>query len=100
MEPIRDTIKTLLEDWQEQKKGLVSGEPQGLLKKVFSVKELKHLRFVSLKRGALSIRVDSSGWLYQLNLQKEQLLEKIAKEAPEIKSLRFSVGNVAPEQRR
>ena len=43
-------------------------------------KELfQHTRPASLRRGTLLVNVDDSAWFYQVNLQKEKLLQVLQK---------------------
>jgi len=94
MEPIKDTIETVIKDLQDKRQKPSSDSPAGLLKNTFSNKELKHLQFSAIKKGILNIKVDSSAWLYYLNLKKKSLLTKCAEKSPEIKDIRFSIGDI------
>lgn len=92
MEAIRDTIKNVMQEWKGRKGS--PHNPEALLKKVFTVREMKHIRFHYLRKGTLGIKVESSSWLYHLSLKKQDLLEKMRLRSPEIKDLRFSIGEV------
>ncbi len=92
MEAIRDTIKNVMQEWRSKKSSPYN--PEALLKKVFTVRELKHVRFHYLRKGVLGVKVESSSWLYHLSLKKQGLLEKARLRLPEIKELRFSIGEV------
>lgn len=94
MELIKDTIKNVMEEWQTKKKRSSKDGPQALLKKIFNKKELGHIKFNYFKRGALSINVDSSAWLYHFSLKKESLLEKVRKRTAVIKDIRFFIGEI------
>lgn len=94
MEPIKDTIETLIKDLQDKRQKPSGDSPAGLLKKAFSHKELKHLQFSTIKKGILNIKVDSSAWLYYLNLKKKSLLAKFAEKSSQIKDIRFSIGDI------
>jgi len=78
----------------EKKSGISADEPQEWLKKVLTKKELGHIKFNYFRKGLLSLNVDSSSWLYSLNLQKESLLEKLKKCSSEIKEIRLRIGEV------
>lgn len=45
--------------------------------KTVDKKILTHTKLKSLKKDKLVIGVDSSGWLYQLNLEKEKISKKL-----------------------
>ena len=100
METIKDTVHSLMQGLKAG--GVVSGEAkiEGLLKKLLTKKELKHIKLNYFKKGRLGIKVDSSGWLYQLSLQKEGLLEALRKESAEISDIRFSIGEINGQRKR
>jgi predicted nucleic acid-binding Zn ribbon protein len=56
-----------------------------------------HSRPVSIKKGVLTIEVDSSPWLYELSLRKTALLKSIKTELAEhkIKLIRFRMGDAS-----
>ena len=94
MEQIKDTIASVIGNLVAKKQGEVGGGPEGLLKKALTKKELGHIKFNYFKKGVININVDSSSWLYSLNLKKEELLEKLGKESSKIKDIRFRIGEV------
>ena len=55
-----------------------------------------HARPVIIKQQVLTVEVDSSAWLYALNLKKRKILEDIKKAVGEekIKDIRFKIGEV------
>lgn len=91
---IKDTIAGVMQALAAKKKASLKNGPQGLLKKVFSKKELEHIRLNYFKNGVLSLSADSASWLYAFNLKKENLLKKLRKESPAaIKEVRFYLGD-------
>ena len=94
MEAIKETIGNLLRGLEDKKRGISACDPQGLLKKALTKKELQHIKFNYFKRGILGVSVDSSAWLYKLSLQKEDLLHKLSGDLPAIKDIRFWVGEI------
>lgn len=93
MEAIKETVKGLMQKWKSQKKLSIQDEPFIALKKALKKKEREHIRFNYFRNGILGIGVDSSAWLYALNLQKEALLNKSRlKSDVVIKEIRFSLG--------
>lgn len=90
MESIKDIITDVLQGLKTKRR--TQDEPESLLKRVLPKKELGHVKFRYLRKGVLGITVDSSSWLYQLNLQKPQLLAKLGKRSPTIKEIRFYMG--------
>lgn len=92
MEAIKDTLNDLMQGLKVRRQKSIQADPEGLLKKLLTKKELTHIKIGSLRRGTLRVNVDSSSWLYRLSLEKENLLEKISKEYPAIKEIRFFLG--------
>ena len=94
MEPIKQALDELFKDLQARKEKAAELNPDFLVKKVFSRKELEHCRAGYFKNGILQIKVDSSTWLYYFNLHKKEALEKISGQNPQIKDLKFSLGEI------
>jgi hypothetical protein len=92
MEKIKDVVADVLKGWKEKKHA--QDEPELLLPKILSKRELRHVKFRYLRKGVLGITVDSSSWLYQFNLQKPGLLAKIGKKSKAIKEIRFYIGEI------
>ena len=57
-------------------------------------KEKKHSCLTEFMNGNLVIDVDSSAWLFQMNLKKNFFLKKIRDEIPDIKDIVFKIGKV------
>lgn len=55
-----------------------------------------HTLPVSLKKGTLSINVDSSAWLYELTLKRREILKKLDSKIKgnKIRLIRFRIGEV------
>jgi len=56
-----------------------------------------HSRPVGIKKGVLTIEVDSSTWLYTLNLQKAGIMKDIKRslEKYKIRDIRFRMGDIS-----
>ncbi len=94
MQAIKDTVASVMQNLAQKKSANAGNEPQEILRKVLTKKELGHIRFNYLKKGVLSLNVDSSSWLYSLSLKKEALLAKLGKKSKGIKDIRFRIGEV------
>jgi len=94
MEVIKDTVIRVMQGLQVGKTGACGGDLRNLLKKALTKKELAHIKFNYFRKGTLSLRVDSSSWLYSLNLKKEGLLAKLSKKSREIKDIRLCIGEI------
>ncbi len=93
MEAIKEIVTGLMRGLK--KKGPGGADPALILQKVLPKKELGHVKVKYLRRGILGIAVDSSVRLYQLNLQKPQLLIKLGKKSSQIKDIRLFLGESA-----
>jgi len=62
--------------------------------KVSGKKAQEHSRPISLRRKVLTIEVDSSTWIFALNIKKGQLVKNIQKELgkEKIQNIRFRIG--------
>jgi len=92
MQTIKDIIPDVIRGLETKKRA--KEEPELLLKRVLAKKEQGHIKFRYLRKGILGITVDSSSWLYQLNLQKPGLLAKLGKRSKVIKDIRFYIGEI------
>lgn len=92
MEAIKATLESVMRVLETKKKALPGEDPQALLEQALSKKELGHIKFNYLKKGILSISVDSSAWLYHLSLKKENLLLKLSKKTTGLRDIRFRLG--------
>jgi hypothetical protein len=95
METIKNTIMQFMQELECKKTGAAKDNPEVLLKKFLSTKELKHIKIKYFRKGTLGITVDSSTWLYYLNLQKERLLADLRNESTAIKEIRFRIGELS-----
>lgn len=95
MEQIKNTIAEVIKNLQEcRKKGTPENDPEALLKKNLSKRELVHIKFNYYRKGTLGIKVDSSSWLYYLSLQKEQLSDKLRRKLTGLKHIHFCLGDI------
>jgi hypothetical protein len=92
METIKQTIVSVMQRIKPKKCGSGGIDPQALLKKALTKKELQHIKVNYLKQGVLCLSVDSSAWLYNFNLKKEDLLANLNKKPAGIKEVRFFIG--------
>lgn len=88
MEHIRETLQGVFQELGQKKRP----EEEDILagfSKVLAAKERRHVKYRSLKAGILTVNVDSSAWLYQLNLKKSDFIKALR-----IKDIRFRIGEV------
>jgi len=63
-------------------------------KSVAGEKALRHTRVVGYREGNLIVHVDSSAWLFQMNLQKRKLSAQIKKEITDLKNICFRISTI------
>ena len=92
----------------EQIKGIISqvisnissGKPevrnkiQRLWQNIAEPKAIQHTAVVGLQKGELVIYVDSPAWLFQMNLKKRKLFERLKVEFPKLSNIRFKIGKI------
>ena len=64
--------------------------------KVVGEKASGHTLPVSFKRAGLVVNVDCSAWLYELTLEKQDILKKLEEylKGKKIKDIRFRIGEI------
>jgi hypothetical protein len=92
METIKATLQSVMQALEEKKKQAVKENPEALLQKAFSKKEKAHIKFNYFRGGTLSIKVDSSVWLYHFSLKKDELLTRLRKKSNRIDKIHFCLG--------
>lgn len=88
MEHIRNTLQGIIRDI-EKKQCLKRNDVFRLFRKNLTNRERRHAKCSTLHRGILTVNVDSSVWLYQLSLKKEEFLKKLS-----LTDIRFRIGEV------
>jgi hypothetical protein len=94
MDDIKSTIAQVLKDLETRKDRAAVSDPQQHFAKVFTKKELQHVALAYFRKGILAVTVDSSTWLYHLNLRKAQLLRQLTELSGEVKDIRFVIGEI------
>lgn len=61
---------------------------------VLEKKELQHTKLVGMRDGTVSVLVDTPAWLYQMNIKKTKILDRLQNEIPDIKNIRYRIGKV------
>jgi len=94
MEQIKDTIAQVMQGLQKKKTHPAKDDPGDLLKKVLTKRELEHIKFHYFRKGVLGLYVDSSSWLYNFNLKKENILRELNQRSRAIKDIRLRIGDL------
>ena len=48
-----------------------------MLEEILQDQELEHIKMVGYKEGQVLFHVDSPAWLYQMNIKKNKLIERL-----------------------
>ena len=88
MEHIKQTLQVVIKDI-EQQQCQETKDIFKLFREGLASRERRHVKCSALKKGVLTVKVDSSAWLYQLSLKKEEFLNKLG-----LKDIRFRIGEV------
>jgi hypothetical protein len=94
MELLKNTLNEVMRQLDAKKAVFQDTGPQQWLKKALTKKELGHIRVKYFSKGVLGVNVDSSAWLYILSLKKEELVQAIKKDNPELKNINFRIGEL------
>lgn len=94
MDRLKDAVENVIRQLSEGKSQGLDAQPQEWLKKALTKRELGHIKFHYFRNGVLGLRVDSSVWKYNFSLHRDKLLLKIHQHAPQVRDLRFSVGDI------
>ena len=95
MELLKNTIDEVMRSLESKKTDSSGAGPQEWLKKALTKKELGHIKVKYFSKGVLGLSVDSSAWLYILNLKKEELLNRLKKESPGLKNINLRIGEIS-----
>jgi hypothetical protein len=95
MEAIKDIIPGVIGGWQTRdKSSAVSGNPEAVLKKNLTKGQASHIKFQYFRKGILGLCVDSPGWLYKINLEKEALFSRVSKDLVGLKEIKLRLGEI------
>lgn len=93
MDAIKDIIPQVIEQLS-QRKPEDQNKIQRIWRNVIDAKMAQHCLLANFFDGILTVVVDSSSWLYQMNLNRKKILDELREEMPEIKNIQFKIGKV------
>ena len=93
MDRLKDIVPQVIEKMVAQKAGQ-GQQLQEVWAKLVGELGLKHTKLGGMKDGILVVYVDSSAWLFQMNLKRSEYLNKLKKESVELKKIIFKIGKV------
>jgi hypothetical protein len=92
MDSIRDIIPQVIENLSGKRPNSARNIHE--IWKIVAKDGALHSTVIDFKKGLLRINVDSSAWLYQLNLQKAAFLKSLKSEIPGITDIIYKVGKI------
>lgn len=92
MDSIKDVLGQYLEELHKKQLIREKDNPEVLLKKVLTKREIRHIKFNYFKAGVLGVFVDSSSWLYYFGVKKDALIKQMQQYSNIVKDIRFSLG--------
>lgn len=93
MDNIKDVVNQVIEKISI-KQPVEQGKIDRIWQNVLNEQELKHTCLEGIKDGKLSVNVDSPAWLYQMQIRRTKILERLKDELPDIKSVFFRIGKI------
>jgi len=95
MESIKSILGSVLKDIEKKQAQLPGGNLQDLWAKCVAKKTLKHTKVNFFKNGRMYVNVENPGWLYELNIHREEILKKLQKISKDkIKDIKLKVGDI------
>lgn len=93
MDEIKDLVKGVFEKITSQRADQQK-QLENLWQKVLDEKALKHTKLAGIKDGKILAYVDSPAWLYEMNLRKNGLLNKLKSEISPLEAIYFKLGKI------
>jgi len=93
MQEIKSVLKTVLKDLMRQQKGRDLDAAKALWRRLVGERATAHSQIVYLTKDKIRVNVNSSAWLYQLNLKKNTIQKEFYK-AFKIKDIKLQLGDI------
>jgi predicted nucleic acid-binding Zn ribbon protein len=90
---LKDILKDVWKDLAQKHKEQDGDRVQRAWEKIVGPKASAHTRIVYLTKDKIRVNVDSSAWLYALNLKKERIAEELRRSLG-IGELRLGIGGI------
>ncbi len=94
---LKDILKDVWKDLAKKQKDQDAEKVQAAWDRMVGPKASVHTRIVYLTKEKIRVNVDSSAWLYTLNLEKERL-ETELKKVLGIGELKLVLGDIHPQR--
>ena len=93
MEEIKSVLKSVLKDLMKQGKGRDIDGARAAWKRIVGEAAAAHSQIVYLTKDKIRVNVNSSAWLYQLNLKKSEIGKEVYK-ALKIRDVKLRLGDI------
>ena len=93
MDEIKDVLASVIRDLTKHKKDVDFQKALDVLKGAIGATAFAHTQIVYLTKEKIRVNVDSSAWLYALNLKKEHIQAELEKSLG-IGDLRLALGDI------
>ena len=93
MERIKDVIKNVITEISPERRQ----KQQDVLKlwqEMLGKEAFKHTKLIGFKNHKLLVNVDSSVWMFQLNLKRSYLLARLREALKDLEGIIFRMGSV------
>jgi predicted nucleic acid-binding Zn ribbon protein len=90
---LKDILKDVWRDLAKKQKDQDSDKVQAAWDRIVGPKASAHTRIVYLTKDKIRVNVDSSAWLYSLNLKKERIKNEL-KNTLGIDDVRLALGGI------
>ena len=67
---------------------------QRIWQNIVEKKMAAHCALADFTNGVLTVCVDSSAWLFQMNLNKKKILDRLREEMADVKNIQFKIGKI------
>ncbi len=93
MDKVKTVLNSVFEGLMKKQKQVDFKKTQQVWEGVVGPRASTHTRIVYLTKEKIRVNVDSSAWLYELNLQKQRIAKEL-KEALNIEDIKFRLGDI------
>lgn len=90
---MRSVVKSVVADLVKKNKALDFQKAERAWKAAVGPSAWPHTKIVYLTKNKIQVNVDSSGWLYDLNLRKARICGRLQKSLA-IEDIRFRLGKI------
>ena len=93
---IKDVVKNVIAALSNESPNVNESQIEKIWESAAGKKLAAHSKPVSFKTSRLVVNVDSSGWLYELTMERARILKRLKKKLTKkpVKEIQFRIGEV------